>query len=414
MDNTPNNDNKKVDSKDRDYSDDNDLDNDNALKTQELQPDTSVADSEEKEEDSEDDSNPISKDLNHETEDNNNSDKNLISDKHTEPTNDTEINSKTNVNDSSLPNSSPKSTNPTNPPGIIVLQWVTYAFWGWTVLTMSFLTAAVIAYFINDSSSGDLIIYGLAGIAVLMPISIICDYFYKKYEPVKKSGASSIVMVIHAVIFAIFGVGAIITGVFSVVALMLATGPTQTYYTTIFSSIIIAILYGATLLRTLNPRKMPWVRRFFSIFMVIVVGIIGLIGILGPFMGQKNSKNDTLKEQAIYSIAQDIDSYVSSNHNFPKNLNSVKNSSTGDTKKLIDNGTITYNTLSKSSTSYNYSKEYVYELCANFDKKSKNADSKKDVYSSYELSNLYHDAGKNCYQIRSVDNNPVDRTVLYN
>jgi hypothetical protein len=69
---------------------------------------------------------------------------------------------------------------PVNTPGNIVLQWVTYAFWGWTVLTMSFLTAAVIAYFINDSNSSNLIIYGLAGVAVLMPISITCDYYYKK------------------------------------------------------------------------------------------------------------------------------------------------------------------------------------------------------------------------------------------
>jgi ABC-type Fe3+-siderophore transport system permease subunit len=33
--------------------------------------------------------------------------------------------------------------------------------------------------------------------------------------------------------------------------------------------------------------------------MIIVVGLIGLIGILGPFMHQRATKNDTVKESGI-------------------------------------------------------------------------------------------------------------------
>jgi uncharacterized membrane protein len=62
-------------------------------------------------------------------------------------------------------------------------------------------------------------------------------------------------MVIHAVIFSLFGVGAIITAVFSVVALALSTGPKQPYYTTIFSSLIIAFLYAAVLIRHIKSKK---------------------------------------------------------------------------------------------------------------------------------------------------------------
>jgi len=300
-----------------------------------------------------------------------------------------------------------------NTPGNIVLQWLTYAFWGWTVLAMSFLTAAVIAYFINDTNSGDVIVYGIAGIAVLMPISIICDYFYKKHEPVKKTGSASIVMVIHAVVFALFGVGAIILAVFSVVALMLmlATGDTKSYYTTIFSSIIIAVLYAAVLLRTLNPRKMPWVRRFFPIFMVVVVGVIGIIGILGPFMGQKSIKNDQMKQAALSNISDDIATYVSENKQLPENLDTIKNNANDDAKVLLENGSITYkkssNLTSKVMTVDGQfvnslaSSKYSYQLCAKFDKASKDSTNKKDSYTPSGLYNAYHDKGNYCYQIEA-------------
>jgi len=307
-------------------------------------------------------------------------------------------------NDQASENNAQNSDNHVlNTPGNIVLQWLTYAFWGWTVLAMSFLTAAVIAYFINDTNSADAIVYGIAGIAVLMPISIICDYFYKKHEPVKKTGSASIVMVIHAVIFALFGVGAIIAAVFSVVALMLATGDTKSYYTTIFSSIIIAVLYAAVLLRTLNPRKMPWVRRFFPISMVIVIGVIGIIGILGPFMGQKSIKNDQMKEAAISNVSGDIETYVSENKQLPDNLDTIKNNANDDAKVLLENGSITYkksSNLTGQSLASLANSNYYYQLCAKFDKASKDSTNKKNSYSSSDLDNAYHDKGDYCYQIK--------------
>jgi hypothetical protein len=68
---------------------------------------------------------------------------------------------------------------------------------------MSALTASVFAYFIAHSSDGKFMPFAIAAVLVLLPISIACDYFYSKQEPVKKTGAASIVMILHAVLFAL-------------------------------------------------------------------------------------------------------------------------------------------------------------------------------------------------------------------
>src|SRR5680860_463031 len=101
-----------------------------------------------------------------------------------------------------------------NTPGIIVLQWLTYAFWGLTVFATSLLSASVIAYFITPTNNNDFSAYATAAVLVLLPISVICDIFYSKQEPEHKTGASSIIMIIHAVFFALFSIGALIAIVF--------------------------------------------------------------------------------------------------------------------------------------------------------------------------------------------------------
>ncbi|MGH7250207.1 MAG: hypothetical protein ACREGC_04480, partial [Minisyncoccia bacterium] len=107
-----------------------------------------------------------------------------------------------------------------NTPNVIVMQWLTYAFWGWTALSLSILTGIVLANFINKADMGSFTPYAIAAVLVLLPISFVCDYFYSKHEPGKNTGSAMVVMVIHAVLFALFGVGALIGIVFSLVQFM--------------------------------------------------------------------------------------------------------------------------------------------------------------------------------------------------
>ena len=98
-----------------------------------------------------------------------------------------------------------------NTAGTLILQWLTYAFWGWAVLSLSILTGLVIFNFLNGSQSSTSTPYAIAAVIVLLPISVLCDYLYSKREPILKSGPSLVIMVIHSVIFALFGIAALIT-----------------------------------------------------------------------------------------------------------------------------------------------------------------------------------------------------------
>lgn len=163
----------------------------------------------------------------------------------------------------------------------IILQWLTYAFWGWTVLVLSVLTYTVFTDFLDQGDNSSFSYYIISAALVLLPISLICDYLYSKKEPGKKTGAASIVMVVHGVLFALFGIGALIWGVFSVVSLLTSDGDTSTTLAGLYSSLIIALFYAATFARTLNPPKFPMTVQAYRIAMSAVVVIFIILGFVG-------------------------------------------------------------------------------------------------------------------------------------
>ena len=70
--------------------------------------------------------------------------------------------------------------------GQIILQWLTYALWGWTVLIMSILTGMVMASLIGDADISS-VAYPVAAVLVLLPAAFIADLFYSKQEPELKT-----------------------------------------------------------------------------------------------------------------------------------------------------------------------------------------------------------------------------------
>jgi hypothetical protein len=305
----------------------------------------------------------------------------------------------------------------------IVLQWLTYAFWGWTVLIMSILTAVVLSTLLGDNETNSFTIYAVAGILVLLPISVVCDVFYSKQEPDKKTGAASIVMVIHAVLFALFGIGALIGAVFSLVSMFTSSSDSTVSQVALYSSIIIFFLYVATFLRTLNPPKFPWIRRAFTIFMVLSVGIVAVFGIVGPAAHERATRTDRLIDENLYQVTDSISSYSRKNNSLPSNLSQL--SLHGDAKKLIDDNLVRYeanalpassnlnNTSTSSYSTYTYNlsnKTYYYQLCVDYKKEKKDKYSSyrddystdKDGYTSY-ISTSSHPAGEKCYKVKTTD-----------
>jgi hypothetical protein len=314
---------------------------------------------------------------------------------------------------------------PENSPGLIVLQWLTYAFWGWTVLSLSALISMVISSAIQKSDTSDFAPYAIAAVFVLLPISFICDVFYSKKEPTKKIGAQVIVMVLHAVLFALIGIGALILAVFSMVEMFTNGSDSSGTQVSLYTSLIIAVVYGSLFLRTLSPPNLPWVRKYFKYSMVLLAGVSIVLAIIGPAANARLRRNDKLIENNISSVEQSIEGYASSNQKLPDSLGILSLDS--DAKKLVDENLIQYTPNTKSPTSaqrtsgvqintyspkfsntnaYPPVNTYYYTLCANYKRATSNnygsyINNQSD-YMTY-ISSTNHPAGKVCYQLKTTD-----------
>lgn len=302
-----------------------------------------------------------------------------------------------------------KAVSETSTPGLIVLQWLTYTFWGWTVLAMSVLVIIVLTFFFNKNLSvGDSPLYSMAAVLVLLPISVICDFLYIKREPLQKTGGASVVMIVHAVLFALFTIGALISVVFSLVTLMISASGSETTQISLYGGLIIAVLYTLVFLRTILPKFLVKFRTAFVIVMVAVVGVICAFSIFGPVNEAKLTRNDKLIVANLSSVNEAITSYANTNSKLPADLGSLK--LTGDAKKLVTDKLVVY---SKDPTPFGASADYstfYYQLCVNYTKADDNQSSYRsssiyksdDGYSEY-LSTYGHGAGNTCYKLKTID-----------
>ncbi|HEX5797820.1 MAG TPA: hypothetical protein VFX79_00545 [Candidatus Saccharimonadales bacterium] len=303
--------------------------------------------------------------------------------------------------------------------GIIVLQWLTYAFWGWTVLAMSFLTGTVISSLISGTEPGDFIAYSIASVLVLLPISLVTDFYYSKHEPDKKTGASSIVMVIHAVIFALCGIAALIGAVFSVVTMLISGSDSEGNQVAFVTAIIILALYIATFLRTINLVHINNIQKIYRIFMSVAVGLIVVLGIVGPVAAERATKNDRLIEKNLSQISSAVNSYAGNNNQLPSDLSNVD--LIGDAQKVVDMDLVRYvkeensSVIQRSETGIardSAYKTYYYQLCATYTEEAESPYYKYDT-TYYSRDNEYktypetssHPAGEYCYKLKTVDYN---------
>jgi hypothetical protein len=327
------------------------------------------------------------------------------------------------ANDKKIENSSARSkasidqnTNK-NSAGIIVLQWLTYAFWGWLLIGVSVLIFSTIGFFITKNET-EFTAYGLAATLVLLCIASITDYFYSKIEPKTKNGAAVIVMVIHAVIFALFCIGYVITGVLAIVNGLLDDF-NEGNRILIFSSFLIAPVYFLVFLRTLLPKKITNLQFLHRILLIVICLILTVLTISGPVYHRYKTKNDRLIEANILDVTISISSIAASSGKLPDDLNVVAQNNSEGVTDLINSGLLQYqpNTKKPGIGKYNNYDENTnlyayYTLCATFTAEKNTFRSPYDRYSSseadedgYRISDYdfsVHDAGKQCYKIRTA------------
>jgi len=186
--------------------------------------------------------------------------------------------------------------------------------------------------------------YALAAVIVLFIISVVVDAVYSRREPLRKQGAAMVIMIIHAVIFALCGIGALITAVFAVINLVLGTNwdGNEGALTVLTTGGIIAVVYGATLLRTLHP---AWLKRaglYYGLFMALVTGGITTLAIAGPAVHAHETKNDRLIERALPEVSNSIRNHTAKADALPATLDEIKETMSSDAKQLVALGLVEY------------------------------------------------------------------------
>ncbi len=298
---------------------------------------------------------------------------------------------------------------PNSNPRLIILQWLTYAFWGFTVLSMSFLVVTVLAFFINKADFADAPLYGIAAVLVLLPISVICDLFYAKREPAEKTGAAAVVMIIHAVIFALFAIGSLITVVFSIVSLIVSSSQTESTLVILYSALIIAFLYAIVFLRTILPKMLLKFRLPFVILMVVTVGVICIAGFLGPVADARLTRTDKLIEANLPAVGESISTYAAKNNRLPNDLSAL--TLTGDAKKLVADNLVTFK-KDNGPSSGGFAGSFYYQLCVTYKKAVESpytSSSYKYSDSGYSqmVTSYYHAAGDVCYKVEAMNYNDI-------
>lgn len=300
-----------------------------------------------------------------------------------------------------------------NTPGVVVLQWLVYAFWGWTAVSLISLAASVFARFIADAEVGDFSLYALSSALVLLPISTLCDVFYAKKEPPHKHGAAVAVMLIHAVIFALLGVGSLISLVFAVISIVTANGESSGQVVWALTSVFAAVVYAVLFARTALVGKFSLIKKLTPIIMSSIVIVFSVAAIVGPVMGQVRTRNDRLIESNIGNVSRAVDNYIQENNKLPASLDDINLE--GDASVVVTKGLVTYEPSTATNGTLDYfsgtrassstTTKYTFTLCATYTDKKKNPYSSSRYDQDQNATSLYvygHDAGKVCYDLTST------------
>lgn len=302
----------------------------------------------------------------------------------------------------------------TSSAGVVVLQWLTYAFWGWLILGLIWLLSVILINAIVGSSVNEIVPYAIAASIVLLPLAFICDLFYRKYEPIKKAGASMIIMVIHSVLFALLGIAALIVTVFTTLNMAINIDESvDAQLVTALTAGFATILYAATFLRTLSPFKSKKITLIYGLSMLAITVLLLVFAIAGPVIKSFATRDDRRIEVSLPFIQNSIENYITSNNALPASLHNVTIDNDAAAKLVADNK-VEYisdgKVIKQSGSSERVS--YHYQLCVTYTAATRSPYGGSSGYSSYSeddddyasyLATYSHKAGRVCYKLQQVD-----------
>lgn len=290
----------------------------------------------------------------------------------------------------------------------IVLQWLTYVFWFWTLASLATVLSGVLIHIlINNSKDSSWIIYAATPLVVLLPLAALTDKYYKKVEPKQKHGFAAVIMVVNAVIAALGAVGSVIGILYAILDLVLSTdGNTTGNAIAAVVCIITASLSALFFVRVLYIDKLRVIRVRFTTIVCGVTLIALILTVLFPLVNEIKRKGDRLVEDNYALITSKIQAYVTENRKVPQSLDDI--TFEDGAKRAIDSGKITYKPLEGTSSSpipaiglasSSLDRKYSYELCVDWQYESKSEYEDYSYYSSRKNFSEYygHKAGKECY-----------------
>lgn len=244
-----------------------------------------------------------------------------------------------------VPSSRPESTG-----GTLVLQWLSYAFWGWFGAILAVLAGITFGYFLNgppDSNFAGALAYPLAGVIVMAIVALVTDIVYSKREAPVKQTAATVIMLIHVVIYALTVISALITVVFGLVNLLLVSGnDPEGPYIVMLTAGVVVVTYGLITLRVLFGAKKRLVRPVMWAAMMLLAVVFIVMSVVGPVVQAAATKDDRLIESALPALADNIEDYTRDNDKLPTDLSQVRSSSgsynSTQVKQLIDKRLVTY------------------------------------------------------------------------
>lgn len=296
----------------------------------------------------------------------------------------------------------------------IVLQWLVYVFWFWTLAVLgTVLSGVLIDIFVDSTQDSTWIIYAAAPLVVLLPLASVSDRYYKKVEPREKHGFAAVVMVVNAIIAALCAVGAVVAIVYALLDLVLSTRADTTGNTVaLLVSFVIATLSSLFFIRVLYIERFRFIRKRFTQIVLAIALVSLLLVIVFPLVDEVRRKSDRIVEDNYRLVTRAIDNYVSENSGrLPASLDQVDFKD--GAKRAVDTGKITYKPLSLTSngdsideltttildignSSSSRNRDRNYELCVDWDYERDNRYDYPNRSKSYS-SSYGHEAGTQCY-----------------
>lgn len=309
-----------------------------------------------------------------------------------------------------------KSMNPKQ----IVLQWLSYTLWSWSLITIATLLSSSLTYFLvsgsKDDGSYEWQLYFVAAMICLVPAAFFVDRVFAKHEQPKKHGFAAVVMVLNAVGVFLAALGSTIAFVIGLFRLILSTGDTTGTQVLIISSLVVSILTFALFFRILNLEKF---KAFTTIYRYTMLGVSVLALILtfvGPFVRELSLKQDRLIESGLEGVSSAIKSYANKNDKLPETLDDLDFSTyqssardlarSGAVEYKPEGSTVDVDTLSNPKSSFaRTTTVYRYQLCVTY-KAAKQAaydtyeSADSDGYLTY-VSTYSHPKGRECYKLKT-------------